>query len=90
MPGTVGTRTGNFAVQNCDLLLSLGCRLNIRMIGYNLHDFAKNAYKIIVDIDPTELKKPTIKPDMPINADVKDIINKNEKKGRIRVCALAR
>lgn len=74
MPGTVGTRAGNFVVQNCDLLLSLGCRLNIRMIGYNHYDFAKNAYKIIVDIDPEELKKPTIKADMPICADVKDLI----------------
>lgn len=74
MPGTVGTRPGNFAVQNCDLLLSLGCRLNIRMIGYNRFDFARNAYKIIVDIDPAELKKPTICPDMPVNADVKSLL----------------
>lgn len=76
MPGTVGTRPGNFAVQNCDLLISLGCRLNIRMIGYNHFDFAKNAYKIIIDIDPRELIKPTIRPDMPVNADVKDLISK--------------
>lgn len=75
MPGTVGTRPGNFAVQNCDLLLSLGCRLNIRMIGYNHYDFAKNAYKIIVDIDPRELAKPTIRPDMAVNADVKPFIS---------------
>lgn len=74
MPGTVGTRPGNFAVQNCDLLLSLGCRLNIRMIGYNRFDFAKDAYKIIVDIDPVELQKPTIRPDMPANADVKELL----------------
>lgn len=74
MPGTVGTRPGNFAVQSCDLLLSLGCRLNIRMIGYNRFDFAKNAYKIIVDIDEKELKKPTVKADMPIHADVKDLL----------------
>lgn len=76
MPGTVGTRPGNFAIQNCDLLISLGCRLNIRMIGYNHFDFAKNAYKIIVDIDPRELIKPTIKPDMPVNADVKELLAK--------------
>lgn len=74
MPGTVGTRPGNFAVQNCDLLLSLGCRLNIRMIGYNHFDFAKNAYKIVVDIDSRELAKPTVKPDMPIHADVKQFM----------------
>lgn len=70
MPGTVGTRPGNFAVQNCDLLISLGCRMNIRMIGYNHHDFAKNAFQVIVDIDARELMKPTLHPDLPIHADV--------------------
>lgn len=74
MPGTLGTRPGNFAVQNCDLLLSLGCRLNVRMVGYNRFDFAKNAYKIIVDIDPRELQKPTLCPDMPVCADVKELL----------------
>jgi acetolactate synthase-1/2/3 large subunit len=74
MPGTVGTRSGNFVVQSCDVLLSLASRLNIRMISYNKLDFAKNAYKIIVDIDPVELKKPTIHPDMPVNADVKQFM----------------
>lgn len=74
MPGTVGTRPGNFVVQNCDLLLSIGCRLNIRQIGYNLHNFAENAYKIIVDIDRRELIKPTIKPDVSINADSLDFL----------------
>lgn len=76
MPGTVGTRPGNFAIQNCDLLISLGCRLNIRMIGYNHYDFAKNAYKILVDIDSRELCKPTVKADMPVNADVKEVLVK--------------
>lgn len=70
MPGTVGMRSGNFAIQNCDLLISLGCRLNIRMIGYTHHDFAKNAFKVIVDIDPRELIKPTVQADLPINTDV--------------------
>lgn len=70
MPGTVGTRPGNFAVQNCDLLISLGCRLNIRMIGYTHHDFAKNAFKAVVDIDPRELYKPTVAVDLPICGDV--------------------
>ncbi|MBR5273120.1 MAG: thiamine pyrophosphate-binding protein [Clostridia bacterium] len=76
MPGTVGTRSGNFVVQNADVLLVLGSRLNIRMISYNKFDFAKNAYKIIVDIDENELKKPTIVPDMPVCADVKCVIEK--------------
>lgn len=71
-PGTVGTRGGNFVVQNSDLLLVLGCRLNIRQISYNYQDFAKNAYKIVVDIDEAELRKPTVHVDLPVHADVKD------------------
>lgn len=73
-PGTIGTRGGNFVVQNADLLLVLGCRLNIRQISYNYKEFAPKAYKIIVDIDNAELYKPTIHADMPIWANLKDVI----------------
>lgn len=73
-PGSVGTRGGNFVVQNSDLLLVLGCRLNIRQISYNYKEFAKNAYKIVVDIDGAELRKPTVHVDMPIHADVKEVL----------------
>ena len=73
-PGTIGTRGGNFVVENSDLLLVLGCRLNIRQISYNYQDFAKDAYKIIVDIDRNELRKPTIHPDLPVWADVADVM----------------
>lgn len=73
-PGTVGTRAGNFLVMNCDLLLVLGSRLNIRLISYNYKDFAKDAYKIIVDIDENELHKPTVHPDLAVHADVKDVM----------------
>ena len=75
MPGTVGIRSGNFAVQNADLLISLGCRMNIRMVGYNHFDFAKNAFKIVVDIDKKELCKPTVKVDLPVHADVKAFLS---------------
>jgi len=75
-PGTIGNRGGNFVVQKSDLLLILGCRLNIRQISYNWENFAPNAYKIMVDIDPGELLKPTLSIDMPIYADVKDILSK--------------
>jgi acetolactate synthase I/II/III large subunit len=68
-PGTVATRFGNFALQNADLLLSVGSRNNIRQVSYNWNIFARNAYKIVVDIDPAELKKPTLNPDLPICAD---------------------
>ncbi len=73
-PGTVGDRPGNFAVQNSDLLLILGCRLNIRQIGYNFKSFARAAYKIMVDIDNLEIAKPTISIDLKIHADLKFFI----------------
>lgn len=74
-PGSVGNRGGNFVVQNCDLLLVLGCRMNIRMISYNYKEFAKKAYKIVVDIDKNELQKPTVKVDMAVHADLKDVLS---------------
>ena len=73
-PGTIGTRGGNFAVQNCDLLVSLGCRMNIRQISYEWQNFARNAYKIAVDVDEGELRKPTLSTDYPIHADVRDLM----------------
>jgi acetolactate synthase-1/2/3 large subunit len=71
---SIGDRAGNFSVQNADLLLVLGSRLNIRQISYNWKDFARNAYKIQVDADPAELDKPTVKPDMPVLADLRDFL----------------
>ena len=73
-PGNMGQRSANFIFQNADLLLSLGCRLSIRQTGYNFQSAARAAYKIAVDIDPAELRKPTIKIDLPINADVGEFI----------------
>jgi acetolactate synthase-1/2/3 large subunit len=70
-PGTVGDRAGNFAVQNSDLLLVLGCRLNIRQTGYNFASFARAACKVMVDADRAELSKPTMKIDVPIQADLR-------------------
>ena len=64
--GTVGQRAGNFTLQNADVVLFLGTRNNIRQASYNWENFAKNATKIIVDIDTAELKKPTVRPDLPV------------------------
>lgn len=69
--GTVGQRAGNFTLQNADVILFLGTRNNIRQASYNWENFAKNAKKIIVDIDPAELQKPTVRPDLPICADLR-------------------
>jgi acetolactate synthase I/II/III large subunit len=73
-PGTVGDRAGNFAVQRADLLLVLGCRLNIRQISYNFSAFAPLAKKIMVDVDAAELHKPTLSIDMPVHADLKSFL----------------
>jgi len=73
-PGTIGTRAGNFTVQNADLLIVLGSRLNIRQTSYNWQSFAKNAYVIQVDIDPAELIKPTYQPNHGIHCDLKPLL----------------
>ncbi|MFT8885702.1 MAG: thiamine pyrophosphate-binding protein [Acetobacter papayae] len=73
-PSTIGDRGGNFTIQNADLLVVLGCRLNIRQISYNWGSFAPNAKKIWVDIDEMELRKPSIKPDTPILADLRALL----------------
>lgn len=72
-PGTIGTRGGNFVVQNSDLLVSFACRMNIRQISYEWQNFASEAYKIAVDIDEGELRKPTLCIDLPIHADIKAV-----------------
>lgn len=72
--GTIGNRSGNFALQNADLVISIGSRNNIRQVSYNWENFAKNAKIVSIDIDEAELNKPTIKPFIKINADAKDFI----------------
>ncbi len=75
-PGTIGDRAGNFAVQNADLVLVLGSRLNLRQVSYNWASFARNAFKIQVDIDAAELDKPLVKPDLAIACDLKAFLRK--------------
>jgi acetolactate synthase-1/2/3 large subunit len=76
---TLGDRAGNFTVQNSDLVLVLGSRLNIRQVSYNWQNFARAAYKIQVDIDAAELNKPTVKPDLGICADLKLFLEELER-----------
>jgi len=73
-PGVFGDRAGNFTVQNCDLLLSIGARLHLWNIGYNYNEFAKSAKIVMVDIDSLELNKKTVHPILSIQADARDFL----------------
>ena len=77
--GGMGDRAGNFAIQNSELVLSLGSRLSIRQVGYNYSTWARAAYTIVNDIDPEELKKPSVHIDMAVHADVKDLLEQLER-----------
>ena len=74
--GIMGDRAGNFAVQNSDLVFSVGSRLSIRQVGYNYRAWAREAFVIANDIDENELKKPTLHVEMPVWADAKDLLKK--------------
>ena len=68
--GTLGTRGGNFTLQNADFVLFLGTRNNIRQITYNWGGYANRAVTVGVDIDLAELEKPTFQPDIKIHSDL--------------------
>jgi acetolactate synthase I/II/III large subunit len=70
-PGTYGDRAANFTIQNSDLFLNIGSRLGIGLVGYDFQDFARHAKKISVDVDEQELIKPSVIPDIAIQADAK-------------------
>ncbi|MGP0584732.1 thiamine pyrophosphate-binding protein [Paenibacillus timonensis] len=72
--GVFGGRPGNFIIQNADVIFSLGARMSFKQTGFNFSAFAPNAEKIVVEIDSEELKKDTIKIDMPIHADLTDVV----------------
>lgn len=75
--GTHGTRYGNFTVQNADLLLAIGTRLDTREAGSPLTSFAREAQKVVVDVDAPELKKFAkfgMAVDVLIQADARDFL----------------
>lgn len=72
--GTIGTRAGNFVVQNADLVLILGARMCIRQISYNWQSFARHAHTVQVDIDAAELDKPTFRSAQPVHADARHFL----------------
>lgn len=72
--GNMGDRPGNFAVQNSDLLICIGSRLNVYQVGFDIDLWARNAFVVVDDIDADELRKPTIRVDMPVCADAGDFM----------------
>lgn len=72
--GPGGQRRGNFALQNSDLVLSVGASLNVASIGFNYMAVAPKAKKIMVNVDRGELTKKTLAVDFPIQADAKDFL----------------
>jgi len=82
-PGGLGHRYANFIQQNSDFFMSIGARLNLLQTGYNFDGFARCAKKIMVDIDPNELHKINVRPDIPVCADadrfIKEIIRQKDK-----------
>ena len=84
-PGLYGDRAANFAVQNADLIISCGARLDTGIVGYDFKDWVRHAKKVVVDIDREELDKPGIDIDLKIVADAKSFLtelslNVNRKK----------
>lgn len=75
--GTNGQRPANFAVQNCDLFISLASGLSISKIGFNAAGFAPDAKKIAIDIDKSQLTAHPINIDFRIQGDIKTFLEKS-------------
>ena len=73
-PGNYGERAANFAIQNADLIISVGCRLASSLVGHSPKMFGKNAYIYVVDIDQKELDKPGVAIDYKARLDCKDFL----------------
>lgn len=73
-PGAVALRAPNFAVQNCDLLISIGSRLDNIITAYNPRGFARGAKKVIVDVDRHEIEKLDMDIALALEADAKSFL----------------
>lgn len=76
LSGSIGPRTGNFIVQNADVIVSLGCSLGFKMTGFEQKKFAPNAYIIAVEIDENEINKPGVKVDKLVHSELRPFFEK--------------
>jgi acetolactate synthase-1/2/3 large subunit len=86
--GILGQRSSNKIIQECDLLLIFGSRLILKTTGYNVNAFAKNAKKVIIDIDENEINKHKFNIDIKIKADIKNflsLINRSIKQPEVNI-----
>lgn len=74
--GGTGTRPGNFALQNSDVLLSIGNRQGFAQTGFQFKDWSRESYTILNDIDENELKKPSLHVSLPVCGDAGELIKK--------------
>ena len=73
-PGNHGSRAAHFAIQTCDLLLILGSRMAPNTTGYHVEGFSNQSYKILVEIDESEMEKNLLKIDEVIPGDIKEFL----------------
>lgn len=74
-PGSIAHRYANFAVQTADLIVVLGCRLDLMQVAYDWAAFGRNARKLMVDIDPNEIAKVSPPVDVPVVSDVGPVLD---------------
>jgi len=73
-PGSIGQRGANFAQQNSDLIICIGARLDLGQVAFSYSNFARNAKKVIVDIDKNEIKKITTNINIAFNTDANEFL----------------
>ena len=85
-PGSIGQRGANFAQQNSDLIICIGARLDLGQVAFSYENFAREAKKVIVDIDINEINKITTKIDLFLNMDAGEFLRAfQEKVAEIKV-----
>lgn len=84
LSGSIGPRTGNFIVQNADVILSVGCSLGFKMTGFAQDKFAPHAYIIAVEVDENEMKKPGVRIDRLIHTDLTEFFKVANTSDRIK------
>lgn len=74
-PGVKGDRAGNFAIQDCDLLLSIGNSFHVTTTGYEIELFSPGSFKIMVDLDQSNFSRQEIKIDFKVETDTVSFIS---------------